>query len=66
MKTTEVKKILAKIEKAKAVIGKERDRLREIHGELETILECLDGAKEDFSLANDYFEAAIDKLSEQV
>jgi hypothetical protein len=64
--TKEIKSIMAKIEKSKIIIGKERDRMRELYGELETILECLDGAKESFEIANQYFEEAIDKLSEQV
>lgn len=65
MTTREIKGTLAKIEKVKIRIGKERDKLRELQDELETVLESLDGADEDITCAMQMFESGIDRLSEQ-
>lgn len=66
MNAKDIKLINNKIEASKVKIGKERDKLRELADELDTILECLVGAKEDFEAAKTYLNSAIDKISEQV
>lgn len=66
MKTTEkeLKAVLANIEKSKEVISKERDKLRDIYGELEMCLESFDEGIEGLENGKSEIEAALDVLSQ--
>jgi septation ring formation regulator EzrA len=68
MKTTEkeLKAVLAKIEKSKEVISKERDKLREIYSELEMCLESFDEGIEGLENGKGEIETALDVLSQFV
>ena len=58
-----LKPILAKIEKSKAIIAKERDKLRDIHLELGDLLDDLDSGIEDIENGKREIESGIDRLS---
>lgn len=68
MKTTEkeLKAVLAKIEKSKEVISKERDKLRDIYSELEMCLESFDEGIEGLENGKNEIETALDVLSQFV
>ena len=68
MKTTEkeLKAILGKIEKSKEVIAKERDKLREIYGELEMCLESFDEGIKGLENGKGEIETALDVLNQFV
>jgi predicted nucleic acid-binding Zn-ribbon protein len=68
MKTTdkEIRKVLAKIEKSKTIIAKERDKIREIYGELESCLESFDEGIEGLEQGKQEIESSLDTLSQFV
>jgi len=64
--TKELKKVLEQIEKSKNVIAKERDKLREILGELESTLESFDEGVEGLEAGKREIDNAIDTMSQFV
>lgn len=59
-----VKELMEKAEKAKAVIAAERDTLRQLHSELEDILESVDEGIDEISDGLRYLESGIDRMSQ--
>ena len=59
-----VDKLLKKVTKCKTTIATERDKLRELHGDLTDILESLDGGIDGVENSLREFEDAVDKMSE--
>lgn len=64
--TKELKNTLASIEKSKLIIAKERDKLRDIYGDLEMLLESFDEATEGLENGKREIENSIDTLSQYV
>lgn len=62
----EIDKVLAKIEKSKSIIAKERDKLRNIYSDLETVLDSFDRGVEGLENGKREIVNAIDSLSEFV
>jgi predicted nucleic acid-binding Zn-ribbon protein len=61
-----IRNVLNKIEKVKIKIGVERDKLRNIYDDLESLLESIDGGVEGLDAGRLEIERAIDSLSEQL
>lgn len=61
-----LKMILAQIETSKKLIASERDKLRNIYEELETLLDSFDRGVEDIEGGLRQIEGGIEALSEQV
>lgn len=59
-----LKSVLAKIEKSKNIVSKERDKLRELHGELEMILESFDEGIDQLNAGQLEIENAINTISQ--
>lgn len=66
MKIQDLKSLSKKIENKKAIIAKQRDGLRELHGELEDLLESFDTGIDSLDLGLADLERGIDTLSEFV
>ena len=66
MNTKELKAVLSKIEKAKEKISKERDVLRELYGDLESLLDSFDRGIEAIENGKLEIENGIDAISEVV
>lgn len=64
--TKELKLLLAKIEKSKKIVAKERDELREMFGELDMLLESFDEAVDGLEEGKRSIESAIDTLSQYI
>lgn len=64
MKTNELKSVLSKIEKSKNIIGAERDKLRDLIGDLEDLLETYDRGIEGLESGQLEIQNAIDAISE--
>lgn len=56
--------IVAEIEKAKESIGKERDRLRELCDELESLVDVLDDGMISFDTAIEELKSGIETVSQ--
>ena len=54
------------IEKSKTIIGKERDKLRDLASEIEDILEPINAADENLEASLQELKSGIDSLSEQM
>ena len=59
-----IKDMMTKIKKSKAIIAKERDKLRELYYDLETVLESVDEGLDSLDNAMRDFDDAVDKFSE--
>jgi hypothetical protein len=66
MNTKKLKACIALIEKSKVIVAKERDKLRDLMDELESLLEPFDEASSSLDFGISEINSAIDKLSEQV
>lgn len=62
----EIKDILAQIEICKHIIGTERDKLRVIYDELDSLLDTLDRGIQDLEDGKGLIESGLDTLSEQL
>ncbi len=62
----ELGKLLTKIESTKSQVSKYRDLLRELHEELDDILETLDEGLSDFADGQRLLGDALDKMSELI
>lgn len=58
--------IIRKIEKSKKIIGKERDKLRELSDEISGIADNADIATNSFDEAKGWLENGLDEISQQV
>ena len=54
------------IEKSKTIIGKERDKLRDLASEIEDILEPINAADGNLEASLQELKSGIDSLSEQM
>lgn len=61
-----IKSLLSKIEISKNKVAKERDLIRELHGELEGLLESWDAGIENIEFGSREILNGIDSLSELV
>jgi len=61
-----IETLLKRINKHKDIIAKQRDQIREIHSELEMLLESFDEGLYGLEEGTDMIERAIDALSEHV
>lgn len=61
-----IKSLLSKIEISKNKVAKERDLIRELHSELETLLESWDSGIENIEFGSREILNGIDSLSELV
>jgi hypothetical protein len=59
------KEILEQMEQCRNAIGKERDKLRDLEIELESLTESIDEGYENLESAIVEFRGAIENLSEQ-
>jgi len=64
MKDTKVKKLFAQIEKSKSIIAKERDKLRDIHDDLDILLSDLSEGDEYIKTGLRYISDGLDRFSE--
>ena len=62
----EVKKLLEHVSKSKTVIEKERDKLREVYGELEDLLASVEDAHGYFASGLLDIENGLDEISKHV
>ena len=66
MKVDDLKELTVKIEAKKAIIGKERDDLRELYQELEDLMFNLDDGMDHLNNAKESLDEAIEVLSEKM
>lgn len=66
MNTKQIKSLVAKIEKAKDKIASQRDIIRELHAELENLLETLDEGVNSIEIGCLDISAGIDELSQKL
>jgi len=62
----ELKKLLATIDKHKKIIADNRDKLREIYDDLETIIESFNNGIDGLENGKIEISAALDSLSEHI
>ena len=56
--------ILKRIESRKIAIGKHRDKLRELHSDLGSEIESIDGAMDNLDQSQEFLAAALDEMSQ--